>query len=288
MALLEDLLGATGAQVAGGLLSGAGLQEAISNIQGLRSDIQQQASEYATRGAEAAAFQPFAVTTPRGTAQVGATGALTLAPEAGAMADIEQQALARVLSTLGAETPTAETLFGQMQAAVTPEQERQRIALENRLAAQGRLGTQTAAYGGTPEQLALEKAIQEQTSQNLLAATQLAPQLAQQQLTQATGLFGLGAQAQTTPQQQLIAALQPALAASQLAQTGRASEAQLLGALGPSVLQGLYKTGETEAGLQQAQINAILQGLGVQQQATTPTTSSVIVDIIKAAQQAGQ
>ena len=212
----------------------------------------------------------------------GALG--TTAPQFG---QVSQTALQQALSTLGQETPTAESLFAQLQATRQDPQERQRLALENRLQAQGRGGVQTAAYGGTPEALALEKAIQEQMSSDLLSATTLAPQLAQQQTAQATGLFGLGAQAAqqpgaltaqniqnisgmlTTaaqPEQQLLSALSPALQASQLAQTGRASEAQLLGALGPQMLESITETGAIEAGLEQEQINAILQGLGLQTQ----------------------
>lgn len=52
-------------------------------------------------------------------------------------------------------------LYNQARAVQSPEEERQRLALEERLLAQGRGGVQTAMYGGTPEQLAMEKAIGE-------------------------------------------------------------------------------------------------------------------------------
>ena len=38
---------------------------------------------------------------------------------------------------------------------MSPEEERQRLEMEQRMAAQGRLGVRTAQFGGTPEQLAL-------------------------------------------------------------------------------------------------------------------------------------
>jgi hypothetical protein len=312
-----------GAGTAGGavsaLLSAGGTQEAIKNIRELRGDITGLASEYTTRGREAAEFQPFTVTTGAGTAAIGPSGALTtqaaqqpliealqaragttagaLGADTGLFGGISQQALQQAQAALAQPTPTAESLFAQLQATTAGEQERQRIALENRLAAQGRLGVQTAAYGGTPEQLALEKAIQEQQSRNLVTATQLAPQLAQQQTAQAAGLFGLGAQAagQPTaleaaqiqniggllstafaPEQQLIQSITPSLQAAQLAQAGRASEAELLGALGPGVLQAVLGTGETEATLQQQQINALLQALGIDY---APTPSDTIFNI---------
>ena len=314
MSLLDTIFGAGTSsspigQSLGGIASGAALNRAIQSVEDLRNQVTGLTSEYATRGAEATAFEPFAVTTGAGTAQFGPAGGLTTTPALSSLTQalqqaagtaaggvgtalpefgqVSQTALQQALSTLGQETPTAESLFAQMQATRTPAQERQRLALENRLQAQGRGGVQTAAYGGTPEELALEKAIQEQLSSDLLSATTLAPQLAQQRTAQASGLFGLGAQAAqqpgaltaqniqnisgllTTaaqPEQQLLSALSPALQASQLAQTGRASEAQLLGALGPQMLESITETGAIEAGLEQEQINAILQGLGLQTQ----------------------
>lgn len=274
MALIDDILGGLGitgnaaqttSNVLGGLATGAALQQPIEKIRELRGDILGQASQYATRGQEASAFQPFAVTTPRGTAQIGPQGGLTLAPEEGLAPQVAESAMQQALSALQQPTPTAQGLFQQMQAISAPEEQRRRLELENRLAAQGRLGTQTAAYGGTPEALALEKAIQEQQAQNLLSAQTLAPQLAQQQAGLGSSLFGLGAQAQVQPMTGLLSALTPALDAARLAQAGRASEAQLLGALGPQALQSMYKTGETEATLQQAQLNALLKGLGLSQ-----------------------
>lgn len=274
MALIDDILGGLGitgnaaqttSNVLGGLATGAALQQPIEKIRELRGDILGQASQYATRGQEASAFQPFAVTTPRGTAQIGPQGGLTLAPEEGLAPQVAESAMQQALGALQQPTPTAQGLFQQMQAVTAPEEQRRRLELENRLAAQGRLGTQTAAYGGTPEALALEKAIQEQQAQNLLSAQTLAPQLAQQQAGLGSTLFGLGAQAQVQPMTGLLSALTPALDAARLAQAGRASEAQLLGQLGPEALESMYKTGETEATLQQAQLNALLKGLGLSQ-----------------------
>ena len=274
MALIDDILGGLGitgnaaqttSNVLGGLATGAALQQPIEKIRELRGDILGQASQYATRGQEASAFQPFAVTTPRGIAQIGPQGGLTLAPQEGLAPDIASLSMQQALGALQQPTPTAQGLFQQMQAISAPEEQRRRLELENRLAAQGRLGTQTAAYGGTPEALALEKAIQEQQAQNLLSAQTLAPQLAQQQAGLGSSLFGLGAQAQVQPMQGLLAALTPSLDAARLAQAGRASEAQILGEIGPQALQSMYKTGETEATLQQAQLNALLKGLGLSQ-----------------------
>lgn len=51
-----------------------------------------------------------------------------------------------------------QAIFGRIRASQADEEERQALALEERLASQGRLGVSTNLFGGTPEQLALAKA----------------------------------------------------------------------------------------------------------------------------------
>jgi hypothetical protein len=65
-------------------------------------------------------------------------------------------------------------LFNQLQAMRKPGQERDQLALDEKLFAQGRTGLQTAAYGGSPEQFAMEKAMLEQSAQDQLMAMQQA------------------------------------------------------------------------------------------------------------------
>ena len=61
-------------------------------------------------------------------------------------------------------------IFNRLTEIRRPEEERAQMALQEQLLNQGRLGLQTAAYGGSPEQLALEKAIQEQRAADGLQA----------------------------------------------------------------------------------------------------------------------
>jgi len=82
----------------GALLSAGGTQQAIENIQDLRGDITGLASEYATRGREAAEFQPFTVTTGFGRADVGPSGGLTTQA---AQAPLVQALQERAASTAG-------------------------------------------------------------------------------------------------------------------------------------------------------------------------------------------
>ena len=67
-----------------------------------------------------------------------------------------------------------QTIFDRLNAVQAPEQQRARENLTDQLLSQGRLGLQTSQYGGSPEQLALEKAIQEQQASNAVSAMGLA------------------------------------------------------------------------------------------------------------------
>ncbi len=85
-------------------------------------------------------------------------------------------------------------IYRQMRAAQRPEEERQRLALEERMLAQGRLGLRSDAYGGaSPELLAQETARQEAMARANLAARQQAMQEQQQAYGQGLGLLGQAA-----------------------------------------------------------------------------------------------
>lgn len=96
-------------------------------------------------------------------------------------------------------------IYGRIRAAQTPEEQRQAQALEERLAAQGRLGVQTAQFGGTPEQLAMAKAQSEARNTAMLQAMNQA-QAEQAQLAQQAQMFtGMGSQLSQADLQQLAA-----------------------------------------------------------------------------------
>jgi hypothetical protein len=105
-----------------------------------------------------------------------------------------------------------------------PQRERDRLMTEERLAAQGRLGTSSAAYGGaTPEQLALANAQQEQLNQLGLQARGQA--LAEQQQYADLGQGMLGAA--YTPQSALLNVLNQGMGVAGLSDVGRRSAAQI-------------------------------------------------------------
>jgi hypothetical protein len=138
-----------------------------------------------------------------------------------------------------------------MRRAQRPEEERQRLALEERLAAQGRLGVSSAAYGGaTPEQLAMATAQEEARNRAILGAMQQAQAEQVQQATLGQQFLGAG----YLPQQQLMAATQPA---QQLAALQQQAQLQGAGLFGEATMSGL----EAQLVAEQARAN-LLGGIG--------------------------
>ena len=257
----------------GGLLSGLGQagaayapyalsQNEIDLLTQYAADVPALASGIAETAAGAAEFVPFSVKTATGAGTTmgvdPTTGQATLeyglSPEEQAL---QQGLLGQAGAMAGMAPTTAESLYGQIRGMQTPEEERQRLALENRLASQGRLGVQTAAYGGTPEQLAYQKAIQEAQNQAAFQATQMAPQLQQAQLQNLTGMLG----AAYIPQQQAIAGLTPGIDISRIAQAARQGEAEALYRGGIAGLEaqaaGATAAANVEAARTQALANAL-------------------------------
>ena len=172
-------------------------------------------------------------------------------------------------------------IFNQMQGIVAPEQERQRLALEERLFSQGRSGVATSAYGGTPEQLALEKAIQEQTSANAFSARGQAMSeqdrlfnqlggLSQQGLGLAQGTQGLQAGNVGLGQNFLNAAYSP--------------QQQALQALGAGTqLANIGSNLQNQAGVTQAQLaQSGAEGLIGSQQLGTELQGTILANLLSA------
>ena len=250
-------LGQAGAAYAPYALS----QNEIDLLTQYAADVPALASGIAETAAGAAEFVPFSVKTATGagtTIGTGATGQpelqYTLSPEEQA---IQSGLLSGAQGMVGQAPVTAESLYGQIRGIQTPEEERQRLALENRLASQGRLGVQTAAYGGTPEQLAYQKAIQEAQNQAAFQASQLAPALQQQQIANLTGMLG----AAYIPQQQAMTGLMPGIDISRIAQAARQGEAEALYRGGIAGLEaqaaGATAAANVEAARTQALANAL-------------------------------
>ena len=162
-------------------------------------------------------------------------------------------------------------IYGRLRAMQTPEEERQRMELEQRLFAQGRGDVQTAQYGGTPEQLAMAKAQAEAQNQAGLMAMQQAGTEEQAALAKALGLSGQAGQFAGMSSDLQSAGLNRGLGLSQLGMAGsQQQQAQEMARL--QQLAALQQGDIGAAGAQQAlqQGNLGLAGgmFGLGQQAT--------------------
>lgn len=217
------------------------------------------------------ARQNLLVQSPEGASQMRTIGANALTRGAQLLQNIPG----------GSAIDRERTVFNRIRAMQRPEEERERLALEERLASQGRLGVQTAMFGGTPEQFALAKAQEEAQNQASLMAMQQAQQeriqqaaLAEQVLGLGSGLFSgqLGMQqtqqgmglselaAAYIPQAQALNLLQQGLAASELAQRGQLAGASMFGEAKMSGLEALLGSGLGQANLIGAAGTGLLAG----------------------------
>tara|TARA_X000001388_G_scaffold66102_1_gene52819 strand:- start:306 stop:1295 length:990 start_codon:yes stop_codon:yes gene_type:complete len=279
--LLPGVLGGLLTGQAYGRLSDIG-QEAVlgKTIDGVRLP---GAMELAETALEQTQFRPFTVTTATGAGfgtQVDpVTGAVKttmgLSPDELAM---QRQLLggASGFFTGAVEDPSVreEELYGQIRDATMADERMARLGLEERLAAQGRLGVKTAQFGGTPEQLAMERAQQQAMAQARLGAAQQARQEQMQQAQLGQQFLGAG----YVPQQQLISTTAPSQYLAGLQQ-----QAQLEGAglFGETAMSGL----EARLIAEQARANLLGQiGTGLLSGAFTPrqtSPTSVIGDFFR-------
>jgi len=199
-------------------------------------------------------FQPYTVTTATG-GQFGmqqdpTTGQMAyqmqMSPEEQA---IQQQLLSQAQQMYGqAAMPVADReqeVFQRMMTAMSPEQERERLALEQRLAAQGRLGTQTAQFGGTPEGLTLAKAQEEARNTAMLNAMQFAGQEQMQQAQLGQGMLS----GSYIPQAQIIAGLQPGMTGAEQRRASLSEQAKTYGETYATGLEALLQAGLGQAGI---------------------------------------
>ena len=199
-------------------------------------------------------FQPYTVTSATG-GQFGmmqdpATGQMTYqlaaSPEEQAL---QQQALTDASMFFGqAAAPIAQReqdVYNRMRSVMSPEEERQRLALEQRMAAQGRTGVRTAQFGGTPEQLALAKAQEEARNQAMLGALEFAGQEQQRQAKLGTGMLAAG----YVPQAQLLSALQPGMSAAERQRQAMSEQAKSYGQTYTTGLEALLQSGLGQANL---------------------------------------
>jgi hypothetical protein len=269
--MLSDLFGDLSlGGLLGTIVSGAGYANQLNRLGDFGTQAQAGAERIGAQAAEGTRFVPFTVT--------GATGAgVGTTPEGSTQFNLSPQEQALQNQLFGgagqfygqAQAPIAQTeqdIFNRMLALAAPERQRQSLALEERLAAQGRLGTSSAAYGGaTPEQMALATAQQEQLNNLGLQARGQA--LAEQQQFADLGQGMLGAA--YTPQSALLNVLNQGMGVAGLSDVGRRQAAMLQS---EGQMAGLDAALQAELGrgnLTGQGLAALAAALGGQQQAKT-------------------
>lgn len=247
--------------------------------------------------ASAGTFKPFTVSTGLGPGiSVGQEGGVSVTMPESQQADLKALARSGAQQLVGAIGPgtlqaeqariqgmllgqglggAQQDIFSQLQALRQPEQERQRLGLEERLFGQGRTGVRTSMFGGTPEQFAMEKAIQEQQAADALMARQQAFTERGQEanlIAQALGLGGeqqalqadlglRGVEAAFLPQQQALQLLQPAVSLSDIASRANLQGVVTQGKLGQSGLEARTQAEQIAGMIEEARIRELASQL---------------------------
>jgi hypothetical protein len=249
MEQLLALLGLAG----GGALTGS----AYNRLGNIGAQAKQAATTLAGQIGPMTQFRPFTVTSATG-GQFGVTGGedgtaatMTLSePEAALQSSLFGGAGQFFSNAMQDTAGREQDIYDRIRATQMQEEQTQRQALEERLAAQGRLGVRTGMFGGTPEQLAMERAQAQSRNQ----ATLMAMQQAQQEQAQQAALGQQFLGGAYVPQAQLLNVQQASQLYPQLQQ-----QAQLYGAgqYGETMMTGI----EAQLIAEQARAN-LIGGLG--------------------------
>ena len=314
MEWLQKYLGGGTGNLLAGLGGVAAQNEAIKDIRGLGKDATTAiyGSDYTVPEGgllgmvkAESQFKPFGITTPTGArASFSSTGNLDtmLSPTEQALQEqmlgfgtrAEQANIIGMLTQDPTQRAAREQeIMGNLTALQAPEQERQRLALEERLFGQGRTGVRTGMFGGTPEQLALEKAIQEQQAGSALTAMEQAR--AEQALTSQQTLAGLGETRnrfdllgqlglQSLPaayqgQNQLLANLAPALEEARIRAALQSNAIGVGAGLAESGLEAQLGFEGLAAALRQQQFQGLFDLLKGEQAAKAPASSQPMITI---------
>jgi len=210
---------------------------------------------------EASAFKPYTVTSSLANVQTTPEGGfgINLSPEQQALQTQLQGQTAGLFGQVGQDPAQAQSaLYEQIRATQRPEEERQRLALQENLFSSGRGGVQTAQYGGSPEQFAYEQARQEAMSRANLGARQQS----QAEQLQAAQVGGLLQQAGYQPQQQALSLLEGSQIPAGYLSQGQRTGATLQGQLEQSGLEGYLQAAELGQGERLAQMQNMANLVG--------------------------
>jgi len=224
--------------------------------------------------ANRANFQPYAITSNVGKANVSADGSTNLQlnqnqlGQQNMMGNYAQNMFTQSMQDNAAREAS---IYDQMRAMQRPGEQRAAMALENRLRSQGRGQVTTNQYGGTPEQLAQQKAIAEARNQAAL----MAMQQGQAEQMQQANIGSQYMQNQYMPQAALLNAMQPGIQNASLADVGRRQSA---GLYADALMGGL----ETSLGARMGQANLMGNlGAGLISGALTPSENNPLMSLFK-------
>tara|TARA_A200000159_G_scaffold53216_1_gene49213 strand:+ start:1036 stop:1926 length:891 start_codon:yes stop_codon:yes gene_type:complete len=236
-------------------------QENIKGAHQLGRETQAGAEALGKQAIAGTEFKPYTVTsglanittTPEGGFGIG------LSPEQQAL---QQQIMGQAggfFSQLQADPATAQAdIYESIRATQRPEEERQRLALEERMLSQGRLGLSSAAYGGaSPELLAQETARQEAMTRANLGARQQALAEQQQAAGIAGGLLGAG----YMPQDKALGMLTASQVPAGFADIGRRTGTELATQMGLGGLESRLQAEDLANRLQLQQGKSILDSM---------------------------
>lgn len=211
----------------GGLVAGAGLYDQYNQLAAAGQNYQEAVQPIIAQAQENLQFKPYTVTSALGGTQVSPEGQISYTPS-GQMQDISNQALGGAQQlfsqALAPQADRQQQVYDMLRAVQTPEEQRAQMQLNNRLFSQGRSGVQTAAYGGTPEQLAQAKAVEEAKNQAALMAMQQSQAEQLQSANLGTQMLNAG----YSPYGQLQNQMEQARMYTQLAQTPQTTLAQTI------------------------------------------------------------
>jgi len=144
-------------------------------------------------------------------------------------------------------------VYDRLEALQNPGRERDRLALEERLFNQGRSGVTTSMFGGTPEGLALAKAIEESKATSAINAMDFGQREQLQQANIGQGMLA----GSTVGEDQLLKLLQGQTGISDIVNVGDRQGQELAATLGSVGLQEQSEMNEAAAQLSQGQMQAI-------------------------------
>ena len=254
--LLSGVLGAGGAYY---------LQDKnIKTLQDLATSAQTGMGTLATTAATGTEFKPYTVT-GLGNVETTAKGGfdINLSPEQLAQQTALQGQADTLFGQVGADPALAQAaLYEQMRAVQRPEEERQRLRLEERMLSQGRSGLGSSLYGGSsPELLAQETARQEAMARANLSARQQS----MLEQAQAAELGGMLQTAGYQPQKEALSMLEASRIPAGFADIGRREGTELSSQLNRAGLEGRLQASDLASRLQLQQGEGLLEALLGQQ-----------------------